>query len=360
MKDRFVISGIQQVGIGVENLPKAWNWYADKLGMNVKVIEDDTVAELMLPYTGNVPQKRHAGIALNMMGGGGFEIWQYSDRKPIVRDFDISIGDLGIFCAKIKSANVLHAYTEMLASGVNVLTEMQTGPDGKAHFFFSDPFGNWFQVVHDEYIFRDEKRNTGGPVGAIIGVSDIEKSLEVYQGILGYDTLVYDKTGIFNDWNVLSGGGESYRRVLLTHSSPRKGAFSRLFGQSYIELVETKDRSPRRIYKNRFWGDPGFIHLCFDVRNMNALKKHCSKYGYEFTVDSSVKHNQLNSFDMGEAAGHFTYIEDADGTLIEFVETHKIPVIKKIGWYINLRKRDPEKPLPDAVLKMMRFSKCGY
>ena len=33
---------------------------------------------------------------------------------------------------------------------------------------------------------------------------------------------------------------------------------------------------------------------------------------------------------MGEAAGHFSYIQDPDGTLIEFVETHKVPILKKL------------------------------
>jgi hypothetical protein len=65
-------------------------------------------------------------------------------------------------------------------------------------------------------------------------------------------------------------------------------------------------------------------------------------------VDSS------GSFDMGEAAGYFSYIEDPDGTLIEFVETHKIPILKKIGWYLDLRKRsNPEKPLPRWMLKTL-------
>ena len=54
---------------------------------------------------------------------------------------------------------------------------------------------------------------------------------------------------------------------------------------------------------------------------------------------------------MGEAAGHFSYIEDPDGTLIEFVETHKVPILKKIGWYLDLRKRDPNKSLPDWIVK---------
>jgi hypothetical protein len=60
---------------------------------------------------------------------------------------------------------------------------------------------------------------------------------------------------------------------------------------------------------------------------------------------------------MGEAAGHFTYIEDPDGTLIEFVETHKIPILKKIGWYLNLRKRNPKKALPKWMLSALRFSR---
>jgi hypothetical protein len=60
---------------------------------------------------------------------------------------------------------------------------------------------------------------------------------------------------------------------------------------------------------------------------------------------------------MGEAAGHFSYIEDPDGTLIEFVETHKIPILKKIGWYLDIRKRDALKPLPRWMVKSMGLNK---
>jgi hypothetical protein len=60
---------------------------------------------------------------------------------------------------------------------------------------------------------------------------------------------------------------------------------------------------------------------------------------------------------MGKAAGHFSYIEDPDGTLIEFVETHKLPLLKKLGWYLDLRKRRPEKALPTWMLKTLGFSR---
>ena len=88
---------------------------------------------------------------------------------------------------------------------------------------------------------------------------------------------------------------------------------------------------------------------------MIALKEECSEKGFPFTVDSATR--DPNTFDMGEAAGHFSYIEDPDGTLIEFVETHRIPVLKKLGWYINLRNRDPKKNLPNWLLKALRFNR---
>ncbi len=60
---------------------------------------------------------------------------------------------------------------------------------------------------------------------------------------------------------------------------------------------------------------------------------------------------------MGEAAGHFSYIEDPDGTLIEFVETHKVPIIKKLGLYLNMKNRNPDKNLPDWMVKMLGLTK---
>jgi hypothetical protein len=48
-------------------------------------------------------------------------------------------------------------------------------------------------------------------------------------------------------------------------------------------------------------------------------------------------------------------VEDPDGTLIEFVETFKIPIAKKFGLYLNLANKDDYKPL--GILKLLRFAK---
>jgi len=62
------------------------------------------------------------------------------------------------------------------------------------------------------------------------------------------------------------------------------------------------------------------------------------------------------TFDMGEAAGNFAYIKAPEGTLIEFVETHKIPILKKLNWFIDFRKRGHH-PLPNWILKLFRFKR---
>lgn len=346
--NKFNISGIQQVGVGTMDFRKSWNWYIDMFGMDVKILEDDTVAERMLPYTGGVPQKRHACIAVNLQGGGGFEIWQYSERKPSPCPFEISVGDLGIFAAKLKCRDVA-AFHQIISQKWKNCSTPETLPDGTPCFYVKDPYDNCFQIVERKDVFIDQQKLTGGMIGAVIGVSDMEKSIKFYKEVLGYDTIVCDSVCRFSRYAIMPGAQKKCRRVIL-QAPERKGAFSELFGDSTIELVQALDGTPKKIYEGRFWGDPGFIQICFDVTNMDALGEFCKSKGHPFTVDSCPDGQK---FDMGDASGRFTYIEDPDGTLIEFVETHKVPIIKKLGWFIDMGKRNPEKRLPKFLFRMM-------
>ena len=153
----------------------------------------------------------------------------------------------------------------------------------------------------------------------------------------------------------MNAGSKQFRRVLLTSHNERSGPFSKLFGKSEIELVQALDGPAKKIFDGRFWGDLGFIHLCFDMQGFLELEQYCIAANRPFTVNSLQKLN--SSFDMGEAAGHFSYIEDPDGALIEFVETHKLPILKKFGWYLDLTKRPHGTRLPDWIIRAMRFSR---
>jgi catechol 2,3-dioxygenase-like lactoylglutathione lyase family enzyme len=350
-----MITGIQQLGIGIPEVHTAWAWYRKHFGMDVPIFEEAATAALMLPYTGQEPRARHAVLAVNLQGGSGMEIWQYTSRTPVGPAFSPQLGDLGIYVGKIKCPDAVLAYWTLYDQGAKLLGPVDTNPAGTKHFFVEDPYGNLFEVVESDQWFAREGYPTGGVCGAMIGVSDVEKARRLYTDILGYDQVVYDDTSRFADLANLPGGGSEVRRVLLTHSQPRQGGFSRVFGPSYVELVSVQDRTPRKLFEHRLWGDLGFIHLCFDIVNMAALRQECEEKGFPFTVDSEQALGK--AFDMGEAAGRFSYIEDPDGTLIEFVETLKLPLVKKIGWYLDLRKRDPSRPLPDWMMKALRLSR---
>jgi len=352
----MVISGIQQVGIGVKDLYEAWEWYKEFLGFDIRVFEEEAVAELMLPYTGGKPQSRRAALTLNLQGGGGFEIWQYTKKKPQEPINSLLLGDLGIFAAKIKCRNAQKVYDSFKNSAIKILGDVHLCPAGINNFFFQDPYGNIFNIVESDSWFKKENKLTGGTYGAILGVTDIEKSKKFYSSILGYDEVVYETRGKFDEFGAIDGGNHEFERVLLRHSKPRKGSFSPLFGPSEIELLKVTDRKPKKIYENRFWGDLGFIHLSYDIVGFEELKEICKTEGHPFTVDSTA--NQPgDSFDMGEAAGHFSYIEDPDGALIEFIETHKVSIVKKLGLSLNLMKKNPEKPLSRWILKAFSFNR---
>ncbi|MBI1221316.1 MAG: VOC family protein [Bacteroidetes bacterium] len=343
-----VISGIQQVGIGCEDVYANWKWYRKTFGMDVPVFDDAAPAPLMTQYTGGEVHSRQAVLALNMNGGGGFEIWSFKSRKPEGPDFVPGFGDLGINAVKMKARNVAYVHQQLKAAKTEGLSELMKDPSGQDTFWVKDPWGNLFQVVKGYSWFSQRTQMTGGVCGVIMGVSDIDKSMTLYTKGLGFDQVVYDQSGEFSDL-----GSGKFRRVLLRKAQKSIGAFSKLLGHIDVELVQNLEGPGRKIFENRFWGDLGYIHVCFDTINMDALKERLSSIGYPFTIDSA------NSFDMGEAAGRFSYIEDPDGFWIEFVQTHRVPVLKKLGWYITLKDKKDPKPLPNWMIKAMGLNRVN-
>lgn len=349
MAEAPLITGVQQIGIGCKDVDTTWKWYRQMLGFDVSMFDDSAEAKYMTLYTGGKVHSRRALLALNMSGGGGLEIWQFKSRQPSKLPFDPVPGDLGIYAVKFKSAYVDRSHAWLRKKYEGPVSDIHEMPAGKG-FWGVDPFGNPFQVIEDDSWFKSDARPVGGVLGAVIGVTDMEASLKFYQTLLGKVEIRFDSTGNFDD---LPGGGaqKKFRRVILIKKEEPYGAFSHLLGNIQLELLQEVDRpaghNPRKIFENRFWGDCGFIHLCFDTLDMNTLKAKLEQHRYPFTIDSG------ESFGMESAAGRFAYVEDPDGALIELVETHKLPILKKIGWYLDLKKRGAQKPLPNWMLSLL-------
>ena len=343
------ITGIQQIGIGVKNLRESSLFYKDIFGLDVLIFDDTSDAHLMTQYTGGKVYNRQAVLTMNLSGGGGFEVWQYNNREPKESKHTIKYADLGIYAAKIKCRDINNALSYLSNKANLTISLLQYDPEQNPHFWVKDNIGNCFNVVQGYEWFKYSSVPTGAVTGAVIGVSDMEKSIFFYSNFLGIAEVVYDVKGIYSDNDLCK--NVHCRRVLLRKKVTGNGAFNKLLGAVEIELVQSFEGDVNKIFKDRFWGDCGFIHLCFDVLNMDGLKKHAATLGIKFTVDSH------ESFAMANASGRFCYVEDPDGTLIELVETHKIPIFKKLGLYLNLKKRNQQKPLPDWIINLLSLSK---
>lgn len=348
------------MGVGVSSVEEAWKWYREYFGFEVIVFDEWADAEFMLPYTGGTPKSRHACLALNLQGGGGFEIWQHTSFEPRRPAFDVVPGDLGIYSCKIKCKDAVSYHKTLKDKGQRVSDEVYTDATGRKYFYVRDPWDNLFQMVQPTeqqagWMFN-ENLPTGGVYGAVVGSHDADAAKNFYDKMLGYDVVLSDQTGTFDDLAHLGAPNVQFRRIVLAHSQPKKGPFGRLLGPSEIEIIQALDRPTpaRRIFEDRMWGELGFIQICYDIRNMDGLREFCKEQGWNFTVDSMA---YKNDFNMGEAGGDFAYNEDPSGSLIEYVQTNKLTIMKKLGIALNLKKRNPEKSLPTWILWCLRFLK---
>ncbi|TAE52757.1 MAG: VOC family protein, partial [Bacteroidetes bacterium] len=164
---KVIISGIQQVGVGIPDVYAAWKWFRQHFGMDIPVFEEAAEANLMLPYTNGKPWKRHAILAANLQGGGGMEIWQYTGRTPQPPAFEVQVGDLGIYTARIKARNIEAAFAFMKGKQADIPADLCKDPAGNAYFWVMDRYQNLFQVVTNESWFANTRAVTGGVSGCM-------------------------------------------------------------------------------------------------------------------------------------------------------------------------------------------------
>ena len=321
------------------------------MGLDIPFFDSVAAAPLMDNHCNGQTITKRASMIMNLQGGCAVEVIRPTSFEPSAPKKPVEIGDLGINLSLVKCKDIKSMHKYCKDNGAKGLSQISKAPDGKDIFSIEDLDGNWYQYVEGDNWFTDNGHPSGGMAGCIIGVSDMTKSLELYSDILGYDKVIYDQTGNFEDLQHLKGGGRTMRRVRLTQSQQPGGGFARVTGHTIIELVQLQDEKGTYIFKDRIWADNGFVHVGFDVRGMKELGKQLQAKGFAFTCDSN------DALDMGQTKVHCTYIDDPDKTWLELIEVYKVPIIEKWGIFLNVEKRDPDKPLPNTMLKALRFSR---
>lgn len=348
------IGGILQIGIGAEDMPGTRKWYSEVLHFSSQVLEERSVTDLMTHYTGGKGHERQAAVVMNMAGSGGLEIWQYLSRIPKRPAKKGLLGDLGIYAIKLKTPDIQKAH-QTLSTSVR-LSRITTDAWSRPGFFFTDPYGNHLQVVEEDSVYFKKPKPTSGAFGAIVGCSDLDRSVKFYEEVLGYEEVDRKQKSGLNDLSQLPATATTISRALLRKNSVATGGFSKFLGTSEIELIQTLDYKGQSLYEGRFWGDPGYIHICFDVRDMDQIKDFCENVGHPFQVDSHET-EKGKSFDMGSVTSRVAYIDDPDGTAIEFVETHKVPLIPALGFVIDLEGGKRIKDVPKWVFQLIGLRK---
>lgn len=345
------INGVQHLGVGVKDHAASWKWLRKYFRMDIPFFDAVAEAPLMDVYTKGKTINKRAAMIMNLKGGCAMEVVSPVSFEARPADFEVSIGDIGISIGAIKSEDVEASKEIFEKDGIGTSVITRT-PDGLDTFFVKDPNGLIYQIVKGGEWYTKSNFPTGGVTGCTIGVSDMEVSLNFYQNLMGFSEVVYDKTEIFQDFaSFLPNGKGKLRRVKLIQPKPILGGFAILGGTQYIELVQVvDDYQPKKIWKGRIWGDVGFVHLGMDIRGMKAVGEKLTAQGHPFTCDTK------DILSMGDSTKvHCTYIDDPDGILIEMIEVFKIPLIEKLGFYLDVASKDTKKPLPGWLLKTMRF-----
>lgn len=343
------ISGIQEIGVGTNNATAALDDFRDMFHMDTVIYDDTSKATLLARLTGGQSYDRRGILAVNMAGGGGLKIIQPIDRTAQSPAQPPRFGDIGIYAPKIKCTDISDRHKILRESGVWV-SDLQESATGKLHFWMRDSAGNYYDIRYGLHWF--EKPNAGmmgGVCGAVIGVKDMDRAIDLYKNVLGFSEVFWDDIKTYSDNP--DGLEVRCRRVVLYKEFKGKGGLSKLMGASEIELVQVLDREPATIFAGRMWGDCGFTHICFETTDMDATKDLALRHGFQFTIDSR------HSYKVGGASGRFAFLETADGTLIKIVETHQVPVLKRTGLHINLRDRKTNKPLPDWLIRLLALNK---
>jgi catechol 2,3-dioxygenase-like lactoylglutathione lyase family enzyme len=350
-----MINGMQHIGIGVQNREDSYEFYNNALLLSVPMSKHEGHCTGVVPII-EKDETRKVIISMNPYGGAAVEVFQYTSKTPVPVPGWIDFSCTGYLFYGVAVQNVKKSVQKILKNKGRIITEATAftpmNDRGWKTAVFTDPFGITGTMVEypGSFVGYGKKNSKIGGIDYIaIGVSDIDRSVDFYKNMLGYDVEIYrdDKNdkGIYEgecpEWDSLFGKGRKIKRALLARSEKPQGHFRHFLKGGMIELVEVGGNTGSYNYEGRHWGDIGFMELCFDVSDLKTAIDSLVSRGAELAVP-------IYTQDMGQKTeASFAYIRDPDGALLEFAEIKSLPVPY---WVIRILVNPP-------VVKFLKFLK---
>ncbi len=295
------ILGVDHVGIGVRDLDRMTDFYAEVFGMRViaSMPEEDHPAMRGLLRS---PRAVHSS---RLLGGAeaGMTLALFRAVEPPPRPIrtDRRYGDIGVaklcfFVSDLHGFCGEHAPLLDLKSPEHVATL-----DGLGEYRFrhaSDPEGNLLELVQapDPMDYPAALSSVG------VAVTDLERSLDFYRGVIGLDKLVVPPHEAFSERvdEVTGCSGAKARSCLL--GSTR--------GRGMLELVEMVKPRGRSIPFGTQWGDFGYLQLCLYAGDAQRLAADVVQERLDVLLP-------LQTIDDPDFPAQFMYLRDPDGVPVE-------------------------------------------
>jgi catechol 2,3-dioxygenase-like lactoylglutathione lyase family enzyme len=321
-----MINGIQHIGLGVANRDKAFEFYKNVLGFSVTISRHSGNCPGVLPIIEN-DETRDVVIAMNPYGGGLVELFQYTSKspKPVPKRVDFTYNGYLFFGLKVKNVGKALDLIER-NGGERVCDPADFTPmrdSGWKTAMFRDPegiHGVLLEYPGNNVGYGNGRPRFGGVEYIAIGVSDIDKSVDFYSKVLGYDRVVYRTEGTVPEWDAAFDEDRTMKRALLQRSRKAQGTFRHFLRGGMIELIEVEGNCGRHNFEGRKWGDIGLMELTFDVTDIRESFETVTRLGAQEAAPPIDQDMGMNTHAI------FSYIRDPDGSLLEFAEIVSLPV----------------------------------
>jgi catechol 2,3-dioxygenase-like lactoylglutathione lyase family enzyme len=307
-----MISGLHHVSIGVSDLKRSLPFYQEVLGFKKKLFDITWKDSAMGQVIGRSVKIRSVLLA-NDIGGGAIKLVQlFADyeghighkARPIPSDR--RWGDAGHLEVAVEAGDIERTYRELKGKNVEFLLSPQhwyiPGTLEGRYFYLKDPDGVLVEVIDGSR--KEESVEYSGVYGlnhTAIGVTDMERSLEFYRDMLGFEVLINHK-GTWPGEAVIVGESIEQRLVMLGHPN----------GGAKIELIE--NLSPvksKPIPPEKRWGDIGVMEAALEVKNIDKVYKELSGKGVPFMCAISY---------MPETKIRYLFMRDPDDSEIGLYE----------------------------------------
>lgn len=261
---------------GVTDLQYANNFFSDFL--NFKKIKSSGLKNSEFKFN---LENENTSEFISIEGGAFVQFIE--DEKSNLKVLEPDLSEIGIIGLKIKTRKIDTNFFMRRREDMFAQEKIWTKPLNRKHFHIHTE-NLLFQIIDskDNFFAHFGKFNSGIE-GAIIGVSDIQKSAEFYKNILGYNKVIFKEEGIFNDFKNIKGGDRKYKRMILQQSENQNFKYRYFLGNSEIELLqfigEETSKTP----------DFEYASLNFITSNINDIVGRSYNDGILFQEDKKDK-----------------------------------------------------------------------